>query len=309
MENELTKIDKGLLAEIADLHKIPDGAYNIRKDGKLFSRNTNANVDIVTKEDNSGIDIVIKDGTQNQSLHIPVIVSEAGLHDMVCNDFYIGKDCDVTIIAGCGIACGSNENQGHDGTHRFHIGENSKIKYIEKHIGVGKGSGERILNPITEIEMDKNSYMKMETVQISGVSRSVRTTYAKLEDGAKLEINEKIMTAKDEFAETIFDVDLNGKDCSAHVISRAVAKNTSKQIYKSVMNGKNRCFGHTECDAIIMDKAYIVAKPELTASVADASLIHEAAIGKIAGEQIIKLQTLGLSEHEAEQEIINGFLK
>ena len=306
---ELSKIDKDLLASIADLHDIPEGAYNIRKDGKLLSRNVNANIDIVTKTDKPGIDIIIKAGTKNQSVHIPVIVSEAGLHDLVYNDFYIGKDADVTIVAGCGIACGSESDEGHDGVHTFHLEQNAKVVYVEKHYGTGKGTGKRILNPITNVEMEKNSYMKMETVQIGGVTSSIRTTNAVLGDGAKLEINEKIMTDGEEYAETNFDVELNGKDSSTHVVSRAVAKGRSNQIYKSVINGNNKCFGHTECDAIIMDKAHIVAKPELTAKDTNASLIHEAAIGKIAGEQIIKLQTLGLTESEAEKEIINGFLK
>lgn len=306
---QLTSIDKDLLKTIADLHDIPEGAYNIRKDGKLVGRSVNANIDIVTKTDKPGIDIIIKPGTKNQSVHIPVIVAEAGLHDLVYNDFYIGKDADVTIVAGCGIACGSSEDEGHDGVHTFHLEQNAKVVYIEKHYGTGKGVGKRVLNPVTNIEMGKNSYMKMETIQIGGVTSSVRDTNAVLDDGAKLEINEKLMTENEDYAETNFNVDLNGKDSSTHVVSRAVAKNKSHQIYKSVINGNNKCFGHTECDAIIMDKANIVAKPELTAKVVDASLIHEAAIGKIAGEQIVKLQTLGLTESEAEKEIINGFLK
>ena len=305
MEN----IDLNLLKEIADIEETPKGAYNIRKDGKLISRNTNANIDIVTKKDKPGIDIVVKDGTKNQSLHIPVIVTEAGLKDLVYNDFYIGKDCDITIVAGCGIACGSSEEQGHNGIHSFHIKSGSKVKYIEKHYANGQGTGKRVLNPDTIINMDKNSYMKMETVQIGGVSYAERTTNAVLDDGAKLEINEKIMTEADEYAGTNFNVELNGTNCSTHVVSRAVAKGNSKQIYTSVINGNNKCFGHTECDAIIMDNANIVAKPELTAKSTEASLIHEAAIGKIAGEQIIKLQTLGLTEQEAEAEIIKGFLR
>ncbi|MBE5755352.1 MAG: SufD family Fe-S cluster assembly protein [Clostridia bacterium] len=308
MEN-LNKIEKDLLEQIAGLHEIPEGAYNIRKDGKLLSRRVNANIDIVSKEDKPGIDIFIKPGTKNQSIHIPVIVAEAGLKDLVYNDFHIGKDCDVTIVAGCGIACGSSEDEGHDGIHSFYLEENARVVYIEKHLAVGGGKGKRILNPITNIEMKKNSYMKMETSQLGGVTSSVRDTNAVLGEGAKLEINEKIMTADDDYAETNFNVDLNGKDCSTHVVSRAVAKNNSHQVFKSVVNGNNKCFGHTECDAIIMDKANIIAKPEITASSTDASLIHEAAIGKIAGEQIVKLQTLGLTEAEAEQEIISGFLK
>ena len=237
---ELNKIDKDLLVSIADLHEIPEGAYNIRKDGKLVSRNVNANIDIVSKTDKSGIDIYVKDGTKNQSIHIPVIVAQAGLKDLVYNDFHIGKDCDVTIVAGCGIACGSSEDEGHDGIHSFFLEENARVVYIEKHLAVGDGKGQRILNPVTNIEMKKNSYMKMETSQLGGVTTSIRDTNAKLEDGAKLEINEKIMTAGDEYAETNFNVDLDGKDCSTHVVSRAVAKNDSRQIFKSVINGNNK---------------------------------------------------------------------
>ena len=306
---ELNQIDKDLLLTIADLHDIPTGAYNIRKDGKLVSRSNNANIEIVSKTDKPGIDIFIKKGTKNQSIHIPVIVSEAGFKDLVYNDFYIDEDCDVTIVAGCGIACGSSEDEGHDGIHSFHIKKGSKVVYVEKHYAMGNGTGKRTLNPVTNVVMEKDSYMKMETVQIGGVTYSVRNTNAVLDDGAKLEINEKIMTSDDEYAETNFNVDLNGKDSSTHLVSRAVAKGQSYQSYQSVINGNNKCYGHTECDAIIMDKANIVAKPELTAKSTEASLIHEAAIGKIAGEQIIKLQTLGLSESEAEAEIIKGFLK
>lgn len=308
MDN-LNKIDKDLLATIADLHETPRGAYNIRKDGKLVSRASSANIEILTKSDKPGIDIIIKANTKNESVHIPVIVTEAGLKDLVYNDFYIGKHSDVIIVAGCGIACGTEKSEGHDGVHTFHIEEGARVVYIEKHYATGRGKGARILNPVTNVYMNKNSYMKMETVQIGGVTSAIRTTNAELCDGAKLEINEKIMTEKKETAETNFNVELNGKDSSTHVVSRSVAKGESSQVYKSVVNGNNKCFGHTECDAIIMDKAKIVAKPELTAKVTDASLIHEAAIGKIAGEQIVKLQTLGLTEQEAEQEIIKGFLK
>lgn len=306
---ELNKIDKDLLKSISDLHDIPEGAYNIRKDGELVSRNESANIEIVTKKDKPGIDIIVKDGTKNESLHIPVIVAKAGLHDLVYNDFYIGKDCDITIVAGCGIACGSEKDSGHDGVHSFFIKENSRVSYVEKHIAVGDGKGKRILNPITNIELKKNSYLKMETVQLGGVTSAIRETNAVLDDGAKLEINEKIMTDTDDYAETKFNLDLNGKDSSAHIVSRAVAKDNSQQIYVSTVNGNNKCYGHTECDAIIMDNAKIIAKPEITATVADASLIHEAAIGKIAGEQLIKLQTLGLTEKQAEDEIIKGFLR
>lgn len=308
MDN-LTKIDKDLLAEIADLHETPIGAYNIRKNGELVSRSSSANIEIIAKSDKQGIDIKIKPDTKNESVHIPVIVTEAGFKDLVYNDFYIGKNAEVTIVAGCGIACGSDKNEGHDGIHSFYLEEGAKVTYIEKHYGTGTGTGERTLNPITNVDMKKNSYMKMETVQIGGVTNSVRETNAKLDDGAKLEISEKLMTDGKDKVETYFNVDLNGKDSSTHVVSRAVAKGESYQVYQSVINGNNKCYGHTECDAIIMDKANIVAKPELTAKSTEASLIHEAAIGKIAGEQIVKLQTLGLTEQEAETEIIKGFLK
>ncbi len=308
MDN-LTKIDKDLLSEIADLHETPIGAYNIRKNGELVSRSSSANIEIIAKSDKQGIDIKIKPDTKNESVHIPVIVTEAGFKDLVYNDFYIGKNAEVTIVAGCGIACGSDKNEGHDGIHSFYLDEGAKVTYIEKHYGTGAGTGERTLNPITNVEMKKNSYLKMETVQIGGVTNSIRETNAKLDDGAKLEINEKLMTDNKDKVETYFNVDLNGKDSSTHVVSRAVAKGESYQVYQSVINGNNKCYGHTECDAIIMDKANIVAKPELTAKSTEASLIHEAAIGKIAGEQIIKLQTLGLTEQEAEAEIIKGFLK
>ena len=308
MDN-LTKIDKDLLAEIADLHETPIDAYNIRKNGELVSRSSSANIEIIAKSDKQGIDIKIKPDTKNESVHIPVIVTEAGFKDLVYNDFYIGKNAEVTIVAGCGIACGSDKNEGHDGIHSFYLEEGAKVTYIEKHYGTGAGTGERNLNPITNVDMKKNSYMKMETVQIGGVTNSVRETNAKLDDGAKLEISEKLMTDGKDKVETYFNVDLNGKDSSTHVVSRAVAKGESYQVYQSVINGNNKCYGHTECDAIIMDKANIVAKPELTAKSTEASLIHEAAIGKIAGEQIVKLQTLGLTEQEAETEIIKGFLK
>ena len=302
-------IQKRLLREVADLHGIPEGAYNIRSDGKLAGRNTTANIDIVTKEDKPGIDIIIKDNTVNQSVHIPVIIAETRIKDLVYNDFYVGENCDVTIVAGCGISnCGGQESR-HDGIHCFHIGKNSKVKYIEKHSGEGTGTGGRVMNPTTEIEMAENSYMEMETTQIKGIDDTIRNTTGKLADGAKLEIHEKIMTHEKQRAETYFSVDLDGVDCSANVISRSVAKGDSVQVFSSMINGNNQCAGHTACDAIIMDNASVVAKPELTANSVEASLIHEAAIGKIAGDQLIKLMTLGLTEEEAEEQIVAGFLK
>ena len=305
----MNQIEKNLLEAVADLHTMPDGAYNIRENGKLAARNTTANVDIVTKEDGSGIDIIIKPGTKNESVHIPVILSETGLHDLVYNDFYIGDDCDVTIIAGCGIHnCGTQETA-HDGIHSFHLGRNAKLRYVEKHYGEGDGTGENIMNPTTVVELGEKAHMEMETTQIKGIDSTKRITRASLAAGASLVIREKIMTHGNQYAETDFTVNLNGEGSSANVVSRSVAKDRSKQKFLSRVNGNTACSGHTECDAIIMDEASVCAIPELTANNIDAALIHEAAIGKIAGEQLIKLMTLGLSEKEAEEQIVNGFLK
>ncbi len=305
----MDEIQKTLLEQIAGLHEIPAGAYNIRANGASVSRNTTAHIDIVTKEDKQGIDIIIKPGTKKESVHIPVVLSQSGLTEMVYNDFYIGDDCDVTIVAGCGIHNGGDQMSKHDGIHSFFIGKNSHVKYVEKHYGSGEGTGERIMNPETIVELDENSFMEMETVQIRGVDSTKRVTKATLADGAKIIVTEKIMTHGRQYAETDFTVDLNGYGSSANIISRAVAKDDSRQLFLAKINGNNKCAGHSECDAIIMDNAKISAIPEITANNLDAELIHEAAIGKIAGEQIIKLMTLGLTEAEAEAQIVNGFLK
>lgn len=305
----MDKIQQTLLEQIADIHTVPEGAYNIRANGKLAGRNTTANIDIVTKQDKPGIDIIIKAGTKNESVHIPVVLSESGLKDMVYNDFYIGEDADVTIVAGCGIHnCGVDTSE-HDGIHTFYLEKGAKVRYIEKHYGEGDGTGKRILNPTTVIHVGENAYLEMVTVQIKGVDSTIRETSGDLASGATLVVKEKIMTHGNQHAETNFSVDMNGAGCSASVSSRSVAKDTSIQCFRSVINGNAPCSGHTECDAIIMDEAKVTAKPELTANHIDASLIHEAAIGKIAGEQLIKLMTLGLTEKEAEEQIINGFLK
>lgn len=302
-------IQKSMLEKIADLHEVPEGAYNIRSNGALAGRNTTANIDIVTKQDKPGIDIIIKPGTKNESVHIPVILSESGLNDCVYNDFYIGEGADVVIVAGCGIHnCGTDTSE-HDGIHTFFIGKNAKVKYIEKHYGEGDGTGEKILNPTTIVHIDEGGYMEMETTQIKGVDSTIRDTQADLKDGASLVIKEKIMTHGNQTAETNFVVNLDGVDSSANVISRSVAKGSSKQVFNSKICGNNKCYGHTECDAILMDNGHVNAVPSLEANNLDASLIHEAAIGKIAGEQLIKLMTLGLTEHEAEDQIINGFMK
>ncbi len=305
----MDQIQQTLLEEIAGLHEVPQGAYNIRANGAMAGRNTTENIDIVTKEDVQGIDIIIKPGTKKESVHIPVVLSQSGLKESVYNDFHIGEDCDVTIVAGCGIHNGGDAASEHSGIHRFFLGKNARVRYVEKHYGQGDGRGERIMNPTTEMTLGEGAYLEMETVQIRGVDSTKRVTSAVLADKATLVIKEKLMTHGTQYAETDFTVDMNGEDCSANVVSRSVAKEESHQIFRSRINGNNRCNGHTECDAIIMDKASVSAIPELTANHIDAALIHEAAIGKIAGEQLIKLMTLGLTEAEAEEQIINGFLK
>lgn len=302
-------IESSLLEKIADLHGVPDGAYNIRANGKLDGRNTTANIDIVTKKDKPGIDIIIKPYTKNESVHIPVIISETGLYDLVYNDFYIGEGADVLIIAGCGIHnCGDQSSQ-HDGIHTFHIAKNAKVKYVERHYGEGDGNGENVMNPTTIVEIAEGGYMEMETTQIKGINSTLRKTSAKLAKDATIVIHEKIMTHGTQTAKTDFTVELDGENSSANVVSRSVAKNNSHQVFMSNINGNGKCYGHTECDAIIMDNATVAAIPEITANSVEASLIHEAAIGKIAGEQLIKLMTLGLTEKEAEEQIVNGFLK
>lgn len=308
----MDQIQKDLLATVADIHEVPEGAYNIRANGQLGGRNTTANIDIVTKEDKPGIDIIIKPGTKNESVHIPVIISESGLKDLVYNDFFIGDDADVTIVAGCGIHnCGDQTSQ-HDGIHTFHVGKNARVKYIEKHYGENEPSadGKNIMNPTTIVEIEEGGFMEMETTQIKGIDDTVRDTKAYIRgEGSKLVVRDKLMTHGDQHADAIFTVVMDGVDSACDLISRAVAKDDSTQTFTANITGNAKCASHTECDAIIMDNAKISASPEIVANDLDAALIHEAAIGRIAGEQLIKLMTLGLTEEEAEQEIIAGFLK
>ena len=304
----MDSIQKNLLEQITGLHEVPQGAYSLRINGALHGKNSSENIEIVKKEDKPGIDIYIKAGTKNESVHIPVLLSSTGLKELVYNDFHIGEDCDVTIVAGCGIHNGGNDDSEHSGIHAFYVEKNAKLKYIEKHYGSGEGEGKRIMNPTTVIELGENAYMEMETAQIKGVDDTIRNTKATLAAGATLKVGEKLMTHGNQYAETRFEVDLNGENSGVHVVSRSVAKENSKQLFVSRVNGNNICSGHTECDAIIMDNACVSAVPEIMANHTDAQLIHEAAIGKIAGEQLIKLMTLGLTEKEAEEQIINGFL-
>ena len=309
IENKLDAIEMNLLKSIADIEKTPMGAYNIRENGKGIARQTTSNIDIVTKQDKPGIDIIIKPNTKNESVHIPVILTQGGFNDVVYNDFYIGENADIVIVAGCGIHNTSCETAQHDGIHTFHLGKGSKVKYIEKHYGEGDGTGDKVLNPQTIVYLEDGSNLEMETVQIKGVTSTVRETKGELGPNSNLLITERIMTAGKQTAKTIFNVDLNGENSSVRVASRSIARDNSTQEFISNVNGNTKCFGHVECDAIIMDKEKVISTPQIIYNHIDASLIHEAAIGKIAGDQIIKLMSLGLTEAEAEEQIINGFLK
>lgn len=305
----IDEIGKSLLKEVADLDALPVGAYNVRVNGESSERNTTANIDIVSKTDKSGIDIIIKPGTKNESVHIPVILSQSGMKEMVYNDFYVGEDCDVTIVAGCGIHnCGGGDSA-HDGLHRFFVGKNAKVRYVEKHYGEGDGRGKRVMNPTTEVHLEEGASMILEATQISGIDDTLRKTIATLAENATLEVQEKVLTTGEQNAVSEFVADLNGDGSSCNIVSRTVAREKSTQHFSSTLNGNAACSGHTECDSIIMDSAKVSASPQLTAANVDASLIHEAAIGKIAGEQLLKLMTLGLTEQEAEERIVSGFLK
>ena len=306
---QLSDTEKRIIAEVADLHEVPIGAYNFRANSKLAGRNTTANIDITSKEDGSGIDIRIKAGTKNESVHIPVVISQSGLAETVYNDFYIGEDCDVLIVAGCGIDnCGTHDSE-HDGIHRFYVGKRSKVRYVEKHYGSGDGTGKRILNPGTEVYMEEGSSMTMEMEQIKGVDSTERLTKAELGKEARLVVKERLMTHGEQSATSIYRVDLNGEGSSADVVSRSVARDHSYQKFDARITGNAPSSGHTECDSIIMDSGRILAVPSLEANDIDSMLVHEAAIGKIAGDQLTKLMTLGLTEAEAEERIIAGFLK
>ena len=304
----MSKVDTRLLREIADLEGTPKGAYNIRKNGQLEGRSNTANIEIVTKEDKPGIDIHIKAGTKHQSVHIPVIITETGLDELVYNDFFIGPDCDVVIVAGCGIHNDGDKDSQHDGIHTFHVGENSKVQYVEKHYGEGEGTGERVMNPKTIIYLEKGASMQLDTTQLRGVDSTQRYTKVVVKEGAEAVVNEKLLTHGKQVAESEMDVILAGEGASGRVISRSVAQDESQQVFYPRMIGDAAGFGHVQCDSILMGKAKIQSIPALTANHPDAQLIHEAAIGRIAGDQILKLMTLGLTEEEAEEEILNGFL-
>ena len=306
---KLSAIELNMLKAIADLHKIPEGAYNIRADGVSAGRNSTEHIEIVSKTDKQGIDIIVKPGTKNESVHIPVIISKTGYEELVYNDFYIGEDCDVVIIAGCGIHNSGCNTSKHDGVHTFHVGKGSRVKYVEKHYGEGEGTGEKIMNPQTVIYLEEGAYMEMDTTQIRGIDSTKRETTVEAGPGAEIVVLEKLMTHDKQSAVSDMTIHLNGDDSRGRVISRSVAQGESTQVFHPNMEGNARCFGHVQCDTIIMGDARVSSIPAISANHVDAQLIHEAAIGRIAGDQLMKLMTLGLSEEEAEERILAGFLK
>ena len=309
MTVDLSPIDENLLAEIANMHGMPKGAFNVRKDGELVERHSSAYIDISTKTDNPGIDIRIADGTKGETVYIPVIVTKSGLKDVVYNTFYVGENCDITIIAGCGIHNDSHDASEHDGIHSFYLGKNSRVRYVEKHYGEGEGTGEKILNPVTEVTMEEGSYCEMEMIQLAGVDSTLRETEASLDARAKIVITERLLTHGRQKARSNMTVNLNGRDSSAQIVSRSVAKDSSEQVFYPRAVGNTACRAHVQCDSIIMDKAKIRSIPEITANDADAQIVHEAAIGRINNDQLLKLMTFGLTEEEAEEVIVSGFLK
>jgi len=305
----LDVIDKDLLKAVANLEGIPKGAYNIRKNGKLIGREVSANINIETNDEGTGIVITIKPNTINESVHIPVILTQAGLHDVVYNTFVIGENSDVTIIAGCGIHCGSSEDRGHEGIHEFQVRKNAKMKYIEKHYATGNGKGKRSLNPTTKVYLDEGAFAEMALDQIGGVHLANRVNEAVLLDDSSLVITEKVLTDHDHRAISKNTIQLKGKNSKANLIARSVIKGHSKQEFYAVIEALNKCYGHIECDAIIMDHGTSDTIPSLKALHPDAELTHEASIGKIADDQLMKLMSLGLSYDDAVNHIIQGFLK
>lgn len=306
--DKMDRTDEQLLETIADLHGIPEGSFNIRKNGKLLARNSGADVEIVSKTDKDGIDIIVKPGVKNKSVHIPVLLTVGDFQDTVYNDFFIGEDSDVTIVAGCGIHNDTCGNAEHDGVHTFYVGKNAKVRYVERHYADGSGTGKKVFDPVTKIYLKENAQFILESTQLGGVTYTERKTYATVGKNAQLLVKEKILTDGEEKAITDFKVKLSGKNSRADIVSRSVAKGNSLQQFKSDMVGKNECFGHVECDGIVLDGARIISTPKIDAVSPEASLVHEAAVGKIAGEQLLKLMSLGLSEQEAEDAVIKGFL-
>lgn len=305
----LDALDRELLKTIADLHEIPTGAFNIRKDGKGIERKSTKNIIIEPKTDKSGINIFIAPNTKNEAVHFPVLLTLSGITDVVYNTIEVGENSDVVLIAGCGIHNPGSKKSQHDGIHEIIVKKGAKMRYIEKHYGSGEGKGERVLNPKTVLIMEEDSIVEMELAQIKGVDSTVRITDAVVKKGAKLVVTERLLTHGYQEAVSKMNIILEGDGASAEVISRSVAKENSKQIFKPEIIAKAKSKGHVVCDSIIMENGKISSSPAISAEHPDAELTHEAAIGKIAQDQLLKLMTLGLSESEAVDVILRGFLK
>lgn len=311
MDNKTEKMsstDAQLLETIADLHGIPEGSFNIRKNGQLLARNSDTDIEIVSKKDKDGIDIIVRPGVKNKSVHIPVLLTVGNFHDTVYNDFYIGEGAEVTIIAGCGIHNSTCNAAEHDGVHTFYVSKNAKVRYVERHYASGDGTGKKVFDPVTKIYLKEGAQFILESTQLGGVTYSDRKTYAAVGKRAQLIVKEKILTDNEEKAITDFKVRLTGAGSRADIVSHSVARGKSYQCFRSDLIGKNECFGHVECDGILLEGARIVSVPKIDAVSPEASLVHEAAVGKIAGEQLLKLMSLGLTEQEAEDAIIRGYL-
>lgn len=306
---QLNAVDKELLSAIADLHGVPQGAFNIRKNGELMARSSTPGITIEPKKDKPGIDIQIDPGVINQSVHIPVIITESGINDLVYNTFEIGAGSDVMIVAGCGIHNPSGEKSQHDGIHEFFVRAGARIRYVEKHYGQGGGTGERILNPVTRIHLEEGAYAELELVQVRGINHTVRKTEAWIGPKAHLIMNERLMTHEEQFADSSVWVHLEGDGSAGEVLSRSVARDRSRQVFRVELVGYGKVKGHVACDSIIMDNAEIQALPALLAKSSEAELTHEAAIGRLAGDQIAKLMTFGLTEQEAVDTLLAGYLR
>ncbi|NMC27074.1 MAG: SufD family Fe-S cluster assembly protein [Syntrophomonadaceae bacterium] len=306
---ELNKLEMDLLKSITDLETVPSGALNIRLNGKAVMRQSSPNISVGPNDEGTGLKVEIKPGAVNETVHVPVVLTQPGLLDKVYNTFIVGEGADATIIAGCGIHNDSHAISRHDGIHEIIVKRGAKLKYTEKHYGEGSEQGKRILNPSTVITIESGAIAELEMVQIRGVNDTMRSTVAHIHEKGSLKIIERLLTQEEQRAESDIMIYLDGNGSNAQVISRAVAQGHSYQLFRAALIGKAPSVGHVECDAILMDSARIRSIPELQAEDADAVLTHEAAIGKIAGEQLIKLMSLGLTEQEAVNTILEGFLR
>jgi len=302
-------MNKKLLSKITDYEIDKDTAHNIRENGVSISRYETSNIKIKNKGDKQGIDIFIEKNTIDEFVHIPVLINITDYEETVYNDFYVGDNSDITIVAGCGIHNDCETKSVHNGIHTFHIGKNATVKYIEKHYADGNMENNKFINTDTVINQEINSSFTIETAQISGIDFSKRNTIADLNKNCSLVIKETLMSDDKEKIETNFEIKLNGIDSKADIASKSVVRGNSSQKFISIVEGNTKCFAHVSCDAIIMEKGVVRSTPQIIANSSEAEISHEAVIGKIAGDQIKKLMTLGASEKEAENKILEGFLK